>query len=116
MVSMTMLVTSSAISPHLLVEVGVKRARLRAQMRFQRVNLVLIDERLNGIVLHRMLEIAKKARLGGTDFHARRFQSARDAVVTERAFLGRMGVRIQEAATVRTGLDAKSAAEAIVGI
>ena len=87
-----------------------------AEMGFQGEHLVLLDERLDRIVCHGVFQVAKDARFCRADLHAGRFQSPRDAVIAQRAFLRRFGFRIQEAAAVRAGLDAKAAADAIIRI
>src|SRR5450759_3794648 len=101
MTSTTRLVISLVILSDLLVQSGVKDSRFRSQVRFQDRNTILLVEFLNRIVRHQIQQIAEDARLRRTDFHARRFESARDAVVTKRAFLGRLGNWVQEAAAVR---------------
>src|SRR4030095_3919209 len=100
----------------LLVHTGVKQAWFSAQMRLQGLHFVLLDEGLDGVVLHRVFQITENPSLAGTDFHARRLQTARDAVITEAAFLRGMSLRVHEPATVRARLDAEAAADAAMGI
>src|SRR5947209_14798616 len=54
------------------------------------------------------------ARAGGTHFSAGRGQSLSDAVIAERAFVCGIGFGIDEAASVRTGLHAVAATQAII--
>ena len=70
----------------------------------------------NSIVDGRIFQIPENARLGRANFYAGRFQPARDAVIAQRAFLGRAGFRIQKAAAVRTGLDAEPTTNTILRI
>ena len=59
------------------------------------------------------LQVGQHARLRGTGFAAGRGEALRDAVIAQRAFVGRVRFRIEEAAAVRAGLDAVAAAEAV---
>src|SRR3990167_1217736 len=82
--------------PYLLVDVCVEDAGFGAQVGFEGVHLVLADELPDRVVFHRVLQIAENARLGRADLDAGRLQAARDAVVAKRAFLGRLGLRVEE--------------------
>ena len=59
-----------------------------------------------------ILQIDELPRAGRADFAARRRQALRDAVVAERALVGRVRARVDVAAAVRAGLHAVAAAEA----
>src|SRR5437899_11412996 len=61
-----------------------------------------------------ILEICELARTGRTDLAAGGRQSLGDAVITQRAFLRRVGLGVDEAAAVRTCLHTVTAAEAVV--
>src|ERR1035437_1096562 len=114
--STTTLVISTVILSDLLVQAGAENARFRAQMRFEHLHTIVFVKLLNRIVRNRVFQIAEDARLGRTNFNARRFYSAGDAVIAQRALLGGFGDRIQETAAVGTGLDAKAAADAVFQI
>src|SRR5258708_968161 len=67
--------------------------------------------------MHRIFgifQIGQHARLRRTGFATRRGQTFRNAVVTERALVGRIGLRVEKAAAVGASLDAVAAAEAIL--
>src|SRR5437660_4782221 len=61
-----------------------------------------------------ILEICELARTGRTDLAAGGRQSLGDSVITQRAFLRRVGLGVDEAAAVRTCLHTVTAAEAVV--
>src|SRR5579864_9306469 len=60
-----------------------------------------------------VLEICELARAGPADFAAGRRQSLGDAVITERALFRGVGLRVDEAATVRACLHTVAASEAV---
>src|ERR1039458_6905913 len=109
-------VSKGSMLPDLLVDVRVENPRLGAQVRLEREHLVLADEFLDRVVLDRVLQVAEDARLGGADLDAGRPEAARDAVVAQRALLRRLGLRVQEPASVGAGLDAEPAADAVGGV
>jgi hypothetical protein len=88
--STTTLVISPVMLSDLLVQAGVEHAGFRAQMRLEHLHPVVLVEFLDRIVRRRIFQIAKDARLRRADFDARRLQSARDAVITQRALLRRL--------------------------
>ena|SRR5436190_10755548 len=85
-------------------------------MRLERLQAVFLVKLLYWIIGNRVLEIPEHTRLGRTDLDASRFESSSDAVVTERALLCRFGDGIEKAAAVRAGLNAKTTADAVLGI
>src|ERR1019366_9418929 len=106
-------VREGSMLPDLLVDVGVEHPRLGAQVRFEGEHLVLADEFLDRVVLDRVLQVAEATRMARAHLDAGRLEAARDAVVAERAFLRRLGLRVHETAAVGTGLDAEPAADAV---
>jgi hypothetical protein len=81
-------------------------------MRLQHLHTVRLKEFMHGI--RRIFQIRKLPCACRAHFAARRRQSLCDAVVTQTAFLGSFGFRIQKAATVGASLNAVAAAEAIL--
>src|ERR1039457_3436762 len=112
--STTILVTSPVILPYLLVQAGVEDAGFGAQMRLEHLHPVFFVKFLERIIGMQIFQIAKYARLRRTNLDTGRLQSARDAMITKRPILGRAGDRIQESGAIRTGLDAKGAADAVL--
>src|SRR5208283_1163182 len=82
--------------PYLLVQAGVENAGFGAQMRLEHLHPVFFVKFLERIIGVQIFQIAKNARLRRTNLHTRRLQSAGDAMITKRAFLGRVGDRVQE--------------------
>src|SRR5208282_877718 len=111
--STTMLVTASVISPYLLVQAGVKNAGFRAQMRLEHLDPVFFVKFLDRVIGMQIFQIAKNARFRRANLHTGRLQSAGDAMITKRAFLGRVGDRVQEPGAIGAGLNAKGAADAV---
>src|SRR5581483_8978254 len=70
------------------------------------------QEFMNGIV--RVLQVRELPRARGAHLAARGGQSLGDAVIAERAFLRRVGLGIDEAASVGAGLHAVAAAQAVI--
>src|ERR1017187_6408043 len=60
-----------------------------------------------------ILQVSKLASAGRTVFAAGGREAFRDPVIAERTFLGSFLLRIDETASVRTGLHAIAAAEAV---
>src|ERR1017187_6322427 len=105
-----MLVIASVILPYLLVQTGVENAGFGAQMRLEHLNAVFFVKFLERIIGLQIFQIAKNARLRRTNLDAGRLQSARDAMITKRAFFSGLRDRVQEPGAIRTGLDTKGAA------
>src|ERR1035437_3185422 len=89
----------------------VEDLRPGRHLRLQDVDLVVLEEFVNGVV--RVLEIAQLARARRAGLTAGGREALRDPVVAERALVDRLGPRVDEAAAVRAGKDAVPAAEAV---
>src|ERR1017187_7551493 len=108
-----MLVIASVILPYLLVQTGVENAGLGAQMRLEHLNAVFFIKFLERIIGLQIFQIPQKTRLRRTNLDAGRLQSARDAMITKRAFFSGLRDRIQKPGAIRTGLNTKGAADAV---
>src|SRR5208282_1650070 len=111
--STTKLVTAPVMLPYLLVQTGVENAGFGAQMRLEHLHPVFFVKFLERIIRGQIFQIAKDARLRRTNLDAGRLQSARDAMITQGALFSGLGDRAQEPGAIRTGLDAKGAADAV---
>src|SRR5579862_4598643 len=80
-------------------------------VRFQNLHGMSPQKFVNRVV--RILQVGELARSGGTDLATRRREPLRDPVITERAFLRRVGLGIDEAASVGAGLYAVTATHAV---
>src|ERR1035438_3239187 len=107
-----MLVTSFMLS-YLLVQARVKHTGFGAQMRLEHLHPVFFVKFLERIIGMQIFQIAKNARLRRTNLDTGRLQSARDAMITKRAFFSGLRDRVQEPGAIRAGLDAKGAADAV---
>src|SRR5208283_6208618 len=96
---------------HSAVQVLVVDLGLGSHVRLQYLDLVVAQDFVHRVL--GVLEIHQQARPGRAVFATRRGEPPRDAVVTERAFVHRLLLRMQVAATVRAGLHAVAAAQAI---
>src|SRR5512143_2078257 len=101
---------------NLLVDTRIENPRLRAEMRFECLNAVVLVEFLQGVVGQWVHEIPEDAGLGRTNLNASRFQAFGDSVIAQSAFLGRLGNWAQEPTPVWASLDAESAPNAVFGI
>src|SRR4051794_12582151 len=94
--------TGSSSLSHRAVQAVVVELGLRRQVRLQHLHAVgpqKFVDRVFGV-----FQVRQLARARGTVFHAGRGQPLGDPVVAERAFLGHVLFRMQEAAAVRAGL------------
>src|ERR1039457_3457010 len=114
--STTILVTSPVILSYLLVQPGVEDAGFGAQMRLEHLHPVFFIKFLERIVGMQIFQIAKYARLRRTNLDTGRLQSARDAMITKRAFFSGLCDRVQEPGAIGTGLNTKGAADAVISI
>src|ERR1019366_10570375 len=114
----TMLVITFVILPDLLVDAGVEQARLGAQVRLEGHHKVVLVKLLDRILRLRVLEIPEDSGLRRANLHTCRLEALalRDAMIAQRALLCRLRHRAEEPAAVRAGLNAKAAANAIIGI
>src|SRR5512140_3280970 len=86
------------------VESVVEDLRPGRHLRFQDLDLVGLQELVNGVV--RILQVAQPARSRRARLAARGREPPRDPVVAERALVDRVGPRVDETAAVRAGGDA----------
>ena len=98
------------------LQAGIENAGLCPQVGFQGMHAIRFEEVMQRIIFHWIFQVAEYARPGRTDLDASRFQAARDSMITERALLRDVSDRIHEPAAVGTGLDAETAADAILWI
>src|SRR6185437_12016854 len=103
--------TRSSLS-HRAVKAVVVELGLRCQVRLQHLNFVCPQKLVNGVL--GVLEVGQLPRAGGAVLAAGRGQSLGDPVITKRAFLRHVFLRMQEAAAVRTCLYAVTAAQAVL--
>src|SRR5690349_6941621 len=96
------------------VQVLVVHLRLGSHLRLQNGDLVVAQEFVDRVV--GILEVDKLARLRRAVFAARGRQALGDAVVTERALVGGLGLGMQITAAVGAGLHTVTAAQAVVFI
>src|SRR5678815_243022 len=101
----------SCLLSHGAVESVVKGLRVRRHLRLEHLHFVRSEELVNRVA--RVLQIAEITRAGRTHLHACRLQSFGDAVVTERALVGRVCLRIDVTASIRARLDTVTAPEAV---
>ena len=80
-------------------------------MRLQDLHRVRLKKRMNRIV--GILQVGQLPRARGACFTARSGQTLRDPVIAKRAFVGRAFFGMEEAASVRTRLNAIAATQAI---
>src|SRR5580765_2492595 len=85
------------------VEAVVEQLRARGHLRLEHVHLVRAHELVNRIL--RVLEVDEHPGARRTGFTTRRGQALRDAVVTQRALVRRVGARVEIPAAVRARLD-----------
>src|SRR5271157_1888408 len=105
--------TSSSV-PDRTVEAVVKELRASREMRLQDLHRVRFQKgvyRIAGI-----FQVGQLPRARGTCLATCGGQALRDPVITERAFIGSMFFGMEETASVRAGLDAIAAAQAIIVI
>ena len=95
---------------------GIEDARFGPKMRFEPLHTVVAKNAWIGSFSTGFFRSPKMRASLGQTLHTGRFKPAGDPVIAEGALLGGMGDRVEEPAAVRAGLDAKAAADAILGI
>src|SRR5271157_86077 len=110
-ISVTSLLVASKPSSHRTIQAGVKDLGVGRHVRFQDLDAMGFQELVNRVV--GILQVRQLPRPGRTRLAACGGQAFRDPVIAESAFLGGLGFRIDEAATVGAGLHAIPAAEAV---
>src|ERR1035437_7861563 len=93
------------------VEAVVKDFRPGGEMRLQNLDLVVPQEIVDRVF--RVLEVDELPRARGAALAAGRREALRDAVVAQVALVDRFRAGVDEPASVRTGLHAVAAAEAV---
>src|SRR5208337_2041283 len=104
-------ITSSSL-PDRTVEAVVKQLRASREMRLQDLHRVRLQKGVNRIA--GIFQVGQLPRARGACLATGGGQALRDPVVTERAFIGGMFLGMEETASIRTGLDAIPAAQAII--
>src|SRR5208282_2627916 len=105
--------TSSSL-PDRTVEVVVEQLRASRKMRLQDLHRVRLQKGVNRIV--GILQVGQLPRARGACLATGGGQTLRDPVITERAFIGGMFLGMEETASVRAGLNAVAAAQAVIVI
>src|SRR5208283_2871622 len=105
---------TSSFLPDRTVEAAVEQLRASREMRLQDLHRVRLQKGVNRIV--GILQVGQLPRACGTCLATCGGQALRDPVITERAFVGSMFFGMEETASVRAGLDAIAAAQAIIVI
>src|SRR5512135_1788415 len=100
--------------PHRAVEAVVVDLGARRHLRLQHEHVVLAQELMDRVLF--VLQVAELPRARGARLAARRRQALGDALVAQRALVGRLGPRVDEPAAVGACLHAVAAAQAVLAV
>lgn len=100
--------------PHLAIQRCIVYFWLRIEVWLEHLDYVESHETRQRAIS--LLNLTEDSRLGRTNFDTRRLKAPHDPVIAESALLGSLGFRVEEPGSVRTGLNAISATDAVIAV